>query len=344
MTKAEKETQKLTTHDQAESKKTTVDKKAKKTTDKQTTPKTIDDVLREQTKDDPQIEIKVTWTEVKPAYDNVLRQVAKTLKVDGFRPGKVPASVAEDRVRQEYLIGEVAKQVLRGRLEEAIKNSKQKPDVEPNVQITQAGKNKDWVFVVLLPQRTKVKLPEYKKFLSAKKKEIIKNLKTMQTEAEKKAQADKQKAPTALTEEQLKARATDEALMSLMQEIKPQISRTLVQCGAQQEYERLVDQLGQYQVTWADYLKNTGMSEEALFQQFSLRALESIQTEFVLDALMEAEKVTASEDELIAKMKEVMPDVVSEEEQKRQLSESSVRDYLELITKRQKLATWLLDL
>ena len=198
--------------------------------------------------------------------------------------------------------------------------------------------------MIQLPQRTKIKLPEYKKFLSNKKKEVIKNLQKMQANAAKQAEADQKKAPPALSEDQLKARATDEALMSLMQEIKPKVSRTLIQRGAQQEYERLVDQLGQYQVTWADYLKNTGVSEEVLFQQFSLRALESIQTEFVLDALMDAEKVTASDEELLAKMKEVMPDVVSEEDQKRQLAEPSVRSYLELITKRQKLATWLLDL
>lgn len=351
MTKAEKETKKAAKVKDVAAKKTGLEAKKSEKVDKKSTktattdrPKTVDNLLKESIKDDPQLEIKVAWEDVKSVYERVLRQVARTLKVDGFRPGKVPLSIAEDRVRQDYLVGEVAKQLMPGRLQKALEESKQKPDAEPSVAVTQAGKGKEWVFMVALPQRTEVKLPAYKKFLQEHKKKARELIEKSQKEAAKQAEKNKQKAPAALDEAQVKARVTDEALVALMQELKPQVSRTLVQRGAQQEYERLVDQLGKYQITWDDYLKNSGMSEEMLDQQLMVRALENIQMEFVLDALMAAEKVTVNDDELKAKMKEVMPDVVSEEDKKRQLAEPSVRDYLELITKRQKLAEWLLEL
>ena len=132
--------------------------------------------------------------------------------------------------------------------------------------------------------------------------------------------------------------------MALIQEIRPKVSRTLVMRGAQQEYENLVNRLGQYQITWADYLKNAGVNEQMLDQQFALKAVENLQVEFVLDALMDAEKITASDDEMKQHMKAVMPEVTSEEDQNNQLATPQVHDYLELVTRRHKLAQWLLDL
>ncbi len=346
MPKTIKDNQKDTTTAtaQAEAKQKNTDLKSTNSKKSASGAPTIEEVLAGLLQDDPKVEVKIAWTEVKPAYERVLRQVAKTMKVDGFRPGKVPASVAEERVKPEYLAQEVTRIVLPEPMKKALSESKQKLETEPNVVITKMKRGEDWMYDIYLPQRTKIKLPEYKKFLQTKKKQVRAEIEKMQAEAAKKAKAEKRSAPPEMDAAQIKARATDEALMALLQEIKPKVSRTLAQRGAQSEYEKLANQLSQHRVTWNDFLKNTGMSEEALSQQFMLRAIENIQMEFILDALMEAEKVTVSEEEIMAKMAEVMPNVTAEDDKKRQLAEPSVRDYLELMAKRQKLAQWLLEL
>ncbi len=334
MTKEEKKTQKVTAKAATAEEKTAKQEKAP----------TLDDLLKELIADDQEIKIVIKWEEVQPVYDRVLRAMAKTLKVDGFRPGKVPARIAEDRIRPDYLINQVTQQLLNGRLAKAVEESKIKPDADPNVMVTKAAKNIDWELTVALPQRTKIKLPDYKKFLQDKKKTARQELEKVQKEMIEKAKKEKKEAPKLLDEEQLKARTTDEALMALIQEIRPKVSRTLVMRGAQQEYENLVNRLGQYQITWADYLKNAGVNEQMLDQQFALKAVENLQVEFVLDALMDAEKITASDDEMKQQMKAVMPEVTSEEDQNNQLATPQVHDYLELVTRRHKLAQWLLDL
>ncbi len=51
------------------------------------------------------LKVSVPVEQVEKAYQARLKKVAKTIKLDGFRPGKVPAHVVESRyaegIRQE---------------------------------------------------------------------------------------------------------------------------------------------------------------------------------------------------------------------------------------------------
>lgn len=316
---------------------------SKKTATKETKTPTMEDILAENFADDPRFEFTIPWNKVQPVYDKVLKSVAKNLRHDGFRPGKVPANIAAEMVEPQYLAQEVLRDLAPAIMQEELKKRDLKVFVEPELVIKEVKPNQDWQLAAYLPQKPNFKLPDYKKILSEEKKKLRDQIKKEQEDTH--AQALKVGNPfTPLTEDELKAQATDRALYKLLSEIKPKISPIMVRRSAGRELERMQEQLQKANLTLEDYLKRTGMSAESIEQQLTYSSLQNLQLEFILDALMEAEKITVTEDEILAKIKEAMPNLKTEAEQKQQLQEPQVREYFELIAKRKKLADWLLAL
>ncbi len=304
---------------------------------------TFDELLQENFSLDPHFDLTISWEKVEPVYQKVLQAVAKNLKHDGFRPGKVPAHVAEEMVDRQYLAQEVLREVAPPAYKEALAKEKLESFIEPELVIKSIKPKEAWVLTAYLPQKPVIKLPDYKKVLKQEKKSALEKITLDQTEAKK--LADQEKKPfQALTAEQMQAQATDKALFALLGQVKPKISPIMVKRSAQKEFEQMAEQFKKSNLKMEDYLRQTGQSFESLSQQLSYNALQNLQIEFILDALLEAEKITVDQAELLAKVKELMPNVTDEAEQKRQLEEPSVKNYLELLAKRKKLADWLLKL
>ena len=327
-----------------------------KTTPKDVTPQqAVEQIFANFLSNDPTLEFSIAWATIAPVYHQVLRRVAKTIRQDGFRPGKVPESIALERINQQYLIQEVMNKVANDAFQAALKESGKELFAEPELVVRRADQDSDWLVVAHLPQKPTIKLPDYQKFLKEHKKEQLKIIQAEQEKQQKAAAASEkkakkeekntEKAPSAtLSDEEINSRATDGALRALVEELHPAISAILVRRSATRQLDDLAAQLRQYQLTISDYLKQLKISETELTQQYMLQSLHNLQLEFVLDALMVAEKVTVTPAELDKKITELLPDVTDEEEKKRQLEEPSVHDYVELMAKRQKLADWLLKL
>ena len=324
-------------------------KKETQKTKKTTAPKTeatptMEDILAQNFAQDPTLELTLAWTEIAPTYNKILASVARNVKQDGFRPGKVPTKVAQDLVDHNYLAQETLKEIAPKIFQAELKKHPElKIFIEPELVIKEAEVEKDWLLVAYLPQKPEIKLSDYKKTLTEGKKQALTQIKKDQVEIAENAKKEK-RAYTIPTEEQLQAQATDRALFALLEQLKPKISSIMVRRSAQREFEHLVEQLQKNNLKVEEYLKNTGTTLESIGQQLSYSALQNLQLEFILDALLEAEKITATDEEILAKVKEMLPEVKEAEAQKRQLEEPSVREYMTLLTKRKKLADWLLSL
>ncbi len=73
-----------------------------------------------------------SWTK---ALDKVFKEKQKTIKVDGFRKGKVPRSVFEKKFGKESLYFDAANAVLPEAYTKAIDDSKLVPVVQQGVYI-----------------------------------------------------------------------------------------------------------------------------------------------------------------------------------------------------------------
>ena len=98
------------------------------------------------------------WTE---AIDKAFAKKQKTVKVDGFRPGKVPRDIFEKRFGKESLFIDAADMVLQAAYVKAMEESKLVPVVQPAVDLKSLAE--DGVeFVFKITTKPEVKVYKYK--------------------------------------------------------------------------------------------------------------------------------------------------------------------------------------
>ena len=56
--------------------------------------------------------VEVPFTELAPSIDRALKAIGRQVKVQGFRPGKVPARLLEQRVGRGYVLDEAGNDAL----------------------------------------------------------------------------------------------------------------------------------------------------------------------------------------------------------------------------------------
>lgn len=89
--------------------------------------------------------ITVPADEVKVAYDQRLKEVAKTAKINGFRPGKVPTQVIEQRFGKGVL-DEVAGKLMQSNFEKAVQESAIRVAGMPTITEMNIQKNEPFEF------------------------------------------------------------------------------------------------------------------------------------------------------------------------------------------------------
>lgn len=117
-----------------------------------------------------QINYKVSGEEWKEAKDNAFKHIAKKVKVDGFREGKVPRNIYEKKFGTGDIISTAMEDLVNKKYGEVIVSEKLIPVVEPKLEIVSAnddGFECNMIFI-LDPE---VKLGEYKG-LKVKKEKV----------------------------------------------------------------------------------------------------------------------------------------------------------------------------
>ena len=118
-------------------------------------------MAKKENKNIHEITIKVEGDSWKEACDKVFIEKQKTVKVDGFRKGKVPRSVYEKRFGKESLFLDAANIVLQNEYAKAIEKSKLEPIVQPSINIKNIDENAV-EFVVKIITKPEVSIKKYK--------------------------------------------------------------------------------------------------------------------------------------------------------------------------------------
>ncbi len=111
--------------------------------------------------------IKLTITceepEVKEGFDRAFKQIAKKIKLPGFRPGHAPRAMIEDLINKEDWYEEAADFIVRNGLKNAIAQESLEPDqtTRPTVEVTKLEKDGYLAeFIAKIPLPPKVTLGE----------------------------------------------------------------------------------------------------------------------------------------------------------------------------------------
>ena len=111
------------------------------------------------------IEIVVTLDEkdLKGADEKALEKLAKDVRVEGFRKGKVPAEVARKFVPENELNSEAANIAVRETIVKAFQENDKVPLSTPNVNVTKHVPNEMMEYTATADIIPEIKLGDYKK-------------------------------------------------------------------------------------------------------------------------------------------------------------------------------------
>ncbi|HDZ3343670.1 TPA: trigger factor [Staphylococcus aureus] len=106
--------------------------------------------------------VTVPAEKVNKALDQAFKKVVKQINVPGFRKGKVPRPIFEQRFGVEALYQDAIDILLPDAYGEAIDETDIKPFAQPEVSVTQIEKGKDFIFEATVTVEPEVKLGDYK--------------------------------------------------------------------------------------------------------------------------------------------------------------------------------------
>ena len=106
--------------------------------------------------------VTVPAEKVNKALDQAFKKVVKQINVPGFRKGKVPRPIFEQRFGVEALYQGAVDILLPEAYGEAIEETEINPVAQPEVNVTQIEKGKDFIFEATVTVEPEVKLGDYK--------------------------------------------------------------------------------------------------------------------------------------------------------------------------------------
>jgi trigger factor len=106
------------------------------------------------------INVEVPFTELQPDFDRAYKELAKNIRLPGFRPGKAPAKLLEARIGKEAMLDQVVGDAVPGRYTEAVTTSDVSPLGQPEIEITNKEYGEDLVFTAEVDVRPEIELPD----------------------------------------------------------------------------------------------------------------------------------------------------------------------------------------
>ncbi len=112
------------------------------------------------------ISVEVPYAELKPSVDEAYKTIAGQVTVPGFRQGKIPARIIDQRIGRPTVIQEAINNGLDAFYRDAVEANDLKPLGQPEVEISEVPgldgtEDGDLVFTVDVDVRPEITLPAY---------------------------------------------------------------------------------------------------------------------------------------------------------------------------------------
>ncbi len=287
-----------------------------------------------------QLRINIAWSEIEQPYQKTIRDLAKKMKVEGFRQGKVPLAIAEKQISLEKAAEIILKDILPNKYIEALKEKKKQAITAPEYHLVSLKKGEDWVIDAYFCEAPQIDLKDYDKHIKTAKKaaaEFIKKhnetkpeVKSKQAEAKAKKTAEQaenkdagetpsaepeanKQAPEKLSPDQEKEIYYQHILRELVINIRPSIGELLLRRETQAEFERFREQLDAYQLSLEKYLAQRQLSIEELSNELAGTVLNRLQIDFVLAAIARERQLKVSDRDLQKALADIQDEKLREQ-------------------------------
>lgn len=227
--------------------------------------------------------ITIPAEDVKKTWEEALGEAVKNVEIQGFRRGKAPRKLAEEKVDKEKIREEVLKKLLPIAYTEAIKSQGVKPIINPKIHVEKledpsasSGQAQDWQFTALTCEAPVVNLNNYKdniKSITAKSKIIVPGREKQEIKFE-------------------------EIVKALLESVAAQVPGILIDNETDRLLSQTLEDVKKLGLTLDQYLSSTGKNPEILRAEYRAKAENDIKLEFALLKIAEEEKITVEEKEI----------------------------------------------
>ena len=241
--------------------------------------KNITTALQKEPNGTIRLTITIPSADVKKTWEEMMLEVVNNAEVQGFRKGKAPRKLVEEKADKEKIREEVLKKLLPIAYTQAVKTQGIKPIINPKIHVEKLADpdtNKDWQFTALTCEAPIIKLGKYKENIqkiTAKSKIII---------------PGKEPVPVKF----------EDIVKALLDNITAEIPGILIDNETDRLLSQTLEDVKKLGLTLDQYLSSTGKNPQILREEYRKKAENDIKLEFTLLKIAEEEKIVVEEKEI----------------------------------------------
>lgn len=225
-----------------------------------------------------QLTITIPISDVEKIRKEVVEEMVKVAELPGFRKGKAPQKLVEEKLDKEKIREEVLKKILPQFYIQAVNEHKIKPIINPKIHLQKLEEGKDWQFIALTCETPEIALGLYKdniQKITAKAKIILPGKEVSKQEPK-----------------------MDEIIKALLDSVSGTIPAILKDQEIERLLAQLLDDVKKLGLSLDQYLSSTGRTPESLRAEYEKKVEQDIKLEFALQKIAEAEKIIVSDKEI----------------------------------------------
>ncbi len=110
------------------------------------------------------INVEVSFDELKPNFERAYKKIAQQVRIPGFRPGKAPARILEQRLGRSAVLDEVVSEAVPAKYKEAVVSEAVHPLGHPDIEVTDIADGDHLTFSAEVDVRPQFELPVFGEF------------------------------------------------------------------------------------------------------------------------------------------------------------------------------------
>ncbi|HVE64807.1 MAG TPA: trigger factor family protein, partial [Mycobacteriales bacterium] len=107
------------------------------------------------------INVEVPFDELKPDFDRAYKKIAQQVRIPGFRPGKAPARILEQRLGRGAVLDEVVSEAVPAKYLELVTSGEVRPLGRPEIEVTKIEDGDLLVFTAEVDVRPEIEMPVF---------------------------------------------------------------------------------------------------------------------------------------------------------------------------------------
>ncbi|MHC1561531.1 trigger factor [Actinomycetospora sp. C-140] len=105
--------------------------------------------------------VEVPFDELKPNFDRAYKKIAQQVRIPGFRPGKAPARILDQRLGRGVVLEEVVNEAVPAKYGEAVSEAELQPLGQPEIEVTEIEDGDKVAFTAEVDIRPEITVPDY---------------------------------------------------------------------------------------------------------------------------------------------------------------------------------------